>query len=304
MIAQRKGNPTLEILTAAARGSYGVLAVIVYNVEQLTALVRAAEAKRSPLIIQLFPSTLIQLPSLVFAVSAAAKIASVPISVHLDHAQDEAQIRQCIEESPFDSIMVDMSHYEKEENLSKTRELAKLCHANGIAVEAESGRINGDEDGIAGTGNLEGLEYSQTLLSYRNADDILELLTTAADVEDFIEVEIDMLAPSVGNIHGDYGARGPHLDMARLSSISHQLKGRAELVLHGTNDFEPELTKECIRAGVTKININKLILQCWNDHLAANAHKFSVTRLIDGGIAVLQPEIERWMDIVGSSGKA
>jgi fructose-bisphosphate aldolase, class II len=52
--------------------------------------------------------------------------------------------------------MVDMSHYEHEENLSKTRELAQLCHAKGIAVEAECGRINGGEDGIADTGDLQG----------------------------------------------------------------------------------------------------------------------------------------------------
>ena len=97
-----------------------------------------------------------------FAASAAAKAASVPISVHLDHVQDEAQIRECIEKYPFDSIMVDMSHYEKQENLSKTRELAKLCHEKGIAVEAESGRINGDEDGMAGTGDLESMSVFRT----------------------------------------------------------------------------------------------------------------------------------------------
>lgn len=57
---------------------------------------------------------------------------------------------------PVDSIMVDMSHYDQANNLEKTRILAKECHQHGIAVEAESGRINGGEDGIADTGNLEG----------------------------------------------------------------------------------------------------------------------------------------------------
>ena len=52
--------------------------------------------------------------------------------------------------------MVDMSHYEEAENLEKTERLTKECHAKGIAVEAESGRINGGEDGIADTGDLEG----------------------------------------------------------------------------------------------------------------------------------------------------
>lgn len=156
MISKIHSNKTLAILDAAAQGSYGVLAAIAYNVEHITALVRAAEAAQSPLILQLFPSTLTQLPSLVWAASAAAKNASVPISLHLDHAQDEDQIRQTVKHLPFDSIMVDMSHYEHHENLQKTKELATLCHEKGIAVEAESGRINGGEDGIADTGELEG----------------------------------------------------------------------------------------------------------------------------------------------------
>lgn len=128
-----------------------------YNVEQLTALVRAAEAKRSPLIIQLFPSTLKQLPTLAFAAAAAVTQASVPLSLHIDHAQDADHIREIIATLPVDSVMVDMSHYEEAENLEKTKVLAKECHAKGIAVEAESGRINGGEDGIADTGDLEGI---------------------------------------------------------------------------------------------------------------------------------------------------
>jgi len=53
--------------------------------------------------------------------------------------------------------MVDMSHYDEEQNLEKTRILAKECHDKGIAVEAESGRIEGGEDGIADTEGLEGI---------------------------------------------------------------------------------------------------------------------------------------------------
>jgi fructose/tagatose bisphosphate aldolase len=45
--------------------------------------------------------------------------------------------------------MVDMSHYEKEENLQLTKELTEYCHARGIITEAEPGRINGGEDGVA-----------------------------------------------------------------------------------------------------------------------------------------------------------
>lgn len=58
--------------------------------------------------------------------------------------------------------MVDMSHYEKEENLQLTKELTEYCHARGIITEAEPGRINGGEDGVAVSGSLLIIAYCQT----------------------------------------------------------------------------------------------------------------------------------------------
>lgn len=98
---------------------------------------------------------------------------------------------------PFDSIMVDMSHYEKAENLWRTRELVEYCHARGIATEAEPGRIEGGEDGVADTVDMEGL------------------LTSAEEVEEFIGTGVDFLAPAIGNVHGEYGPKGPNLDWKR-----------------------------------------------------------------------------------------
>ncbi|KAH8879768.1 aldolase [Thozetella sp. PMI_491] len=278
-------NRTLEILKDATKGKYGVLAAVAYNIEQLTALVRAAERKRSPLILLLFPSTVKQLPTLAWAARAAIESATVPLSLHLDHAQDESQIREIAVKLPFDSIMVDMSHYDHDENLAKTKVLAKVCHERGIAVEAESGRINGGEDGIADTGELEAL------------------LTTPSEVEDFLGANIDLLAPSIGNIHGDYGPRGPQLDYDRLDKITEQVGGRVLMALHGTNDFTPEIMHRCIEGGAVKLNVNKLLLEVWHNHLRANAHLPQV-QLIDEGMDVLQAEVERWMDVVGSSGRA
>ncbi|KAL0933912.1 fructose-bisphosphate aldolase [Colletotrichum truncatum] len=278
-------NRTIQILQAAKAGNYGVLAAISYNIEHLTALVRAAEAKRSPLILLLFPSTVEQLPTLAWAAAAAVKSATVPLSLHLDHAQNEAQIRDVAAKLPFDSIMVDMSHYDHEENLAKTKVLTRVCHERGIAVEAESGRINGGEEGIADTGDLEAL------------------FTTPSEVEDFIAAEIDLLAPSVGNIHGDYGPAGPQLDYERLSAVNKQIEGRVLMALHGTNDFSQEVMSKCISNGALKLNVNKLLLESWNEHLKHNAHK-PLTQLMDDGMDILQAETERWMDFCGSSGKA
>jgi fructose-bisphosphate aldolase class II len=88
-----------------------------------------------------------------------------------------------------------------------------------------------------------------------------------------------------------------------LHGVFKAIKGRVRLVLHGTNDFDACLTQDCIKAGVTKVNVNKLVLDGWHDNLRANATR-PLTELMDTGIEILAKEMEGWMDIVGSSGKA
>ncbi|KAF4341195.1 NAD(P)-binding domain protein [Fusarium beomiforme] len=155
-------------------------------------------------------------------------------------AQDQAIIRHAADNLPFDSTMVDMSHYEIEENLFKTKELISCCHARGIATEAESGRIEGGEDGIADTADLEGA------------------LTTDEQVEDFIATGIDFLAPALGNAHGEYGKRGLVLEFDRFARQNPlKVNARVRVVLHGTNDFPEYIMKACINSGVSKINVNK-----------------------------------------------
>jgi fructose-bisphosphate aldolase class II len=80
-------NGTIQILKAARKGKYGVIAAIAYNLEQIYGLIRAAEEARSPLIIQFFPWAITFWDGLlVRAAAEAASRASVPISIHLDHA--------------------------------------------------------------------------------------------------------------------------------------------------------------------------------------------------------------------------
>lgn len=127
----------------------------------------------------------------------AAQRASVPISIHLDHAQPEDIIKREAD-MPFDSIMVDMSHYEKKLNLKKTRELVRYCNERQKATEAEPGRIEGGEDGVMITQGLEAC------------------MTTPEEVDEFVNTGVDVLAPASGNVHGEYGPRGPKLDFERL----------------------------------------------------------------------------------------
>lgn len=140
-----------------------------------------------------------------------------------------------------------------------------------------------------------------------DATSIIALFTAPSDVEDFLSANIDILAPSIGNIHGDYGPDGPaegQLHFDRLESINKQINGRVQIALHGTNDFPPEVMKRCIRSGAIKLNVNKLILEVWNVFLKENAAKMSLVQLIDEGMKILEEETGRWMDICGSSGKA
>ena len=87
------------------------------------------------------------------------------------------------------------------------------------ATEAEPGRIEGGEDGIADTA------------------DLAAVLTTAEDVEDFHATGVDFLAPAFGNVHGEYGPKGPQLDYPRLDAIRQAINGRLMIAMHGTNDF-------------------------------------------------------------------
>ncbi|KAJ6000464.1 fructose-bisphosphate aldolase [Penicillium waksmanii] len=282
----KNANCHTRILRDAENGHYGVIAAIAYNIEQILGLVKAAETARSPLIIQFFPWAIESTDGLLIrAATDAAKRSSVPISIHLDHAQSPAIIKRAAE-LPFDSIMVDMSHYEKEENLQKTRELVQYCNEREKATEAEPGRIEGGEDGVMDTAGLQAC------------------MTTAEEADEFIDTGVDVLAPSFGNVHGEYGPRGPQLDFDRFEKVKAQANGRINLALHGTNGFAPELMKRCVAAGVTKINVNRLVLDDYYDHLHANVGKMPHTQLIEEGIQKVTDLTIKWMEICGSAGKA
>lgn len=188
-------------------------------------------------------------------------------------------------EDGFDSIMCDMSHYDKEENLRLTKELVGYCHDRGIAAEAEPGRIEGGEDGVAETADLGGV------------------LTTPEEAEEFVATGIEMLAPAFGNVHGNYGPRGIQLEYDRLQSIYDKVGDRVELVLHGADPFTEEIFKKCIAGGVTKVNINKGM----NKHYAAVQEEMRgkpLTSVIEAGTKRMQDAIETYMQQLGSAGKA
>lgn len=90
----------------------------------------------------------------------------------------------------------------------------------------------------------------------------------------------------------------------RLSQIRTLANKRVRLVLHGTNGFAPDLMKRCVEAGVTKINVNRLVLDDYYEHLNANVGKIPHTQLIEEGIEKVTQLTMKWMEICGSAGKA
>lgn len=280
-----QNNRAIAILDAAAKGKYGVPAVVVYNLEGVIATIRAAEKKRSPAMLLLFPWALTYASSHLATLCAnAARAASVPVTLHMDHAQTPDSIRHAADLGVFDSIMVDMSHYEKAENLALTKELAAYCHERGIAVEAEPGRIEGGEDGVKDTGALEGM------------------LTSVEEAGEFVATGIDWLAPAFGNVHGSYGSRGIVLEHDRLEAIHAALGGKVRLVLHGTDGFDERIYRRCIEGGITKVNINGVVNK---PYLALQREGgLGLTDLMDKGTDIMQAAVELCIDQLGSAGKA
>lgn len=76
------------------------------------------------------------------------------------------------------------------------------------------------------------------------------------------------------------------------------------MVLHGTNEFPPDIMAKCIERGVTRINANKLVLSEYNDFIAQKTGKIPLTQVIEDGTTIIQKQMEFWMDHIKSSGKA
>ncbi|KAL8943093.1 MAG: hypothetical protein Q9216_001293 [Gyalolechia sp. 2 TL-2023] len=286
-MATMKDNKAIKMLNEARRGHYGIVGACCYNMEGIIATVRAAEAKRSPAMILLFPWAMHYGENLLVNLAAdACRSASVPVTLHMDHAQDPDIIRRAADTGKFDSIMVDMSHYEKEENLSRTKELVNYCHDRGIATEAEPGRIEGGEDGVKDTADLQGM------------------LTSPKEAQEFVDTGISWLAPAFGNVHGSYGPRGIQLDYDRLDGIDKQVGEKVQMVLHGTDGFTKEIYDRCISHGITKVNINKIMNKELAQVQKEKAGKVALSQVIEEGTTAMQRAVEEMMDMLRSSAKA
>lgn len=90
----------------------------------------------------------------------------------------------------------------------------------------------------------------------------------------------------------------------RLEAVRKEVNGRVRLAMHGTNGISEEITRECIKHGISKINVNKSVWRNYLSHLKANASTMPLTKLMEEGVEAAQRLLEWQIDVCGSSGKA
>lgn len=277
--------PTLELLQAAQAASYAVGAFNVYNLEGVKAVITAAEAERSPVMLQVHPSALKFAGTPLLALClAAAQQAGVPVAVHLDHSTSEKEINTAFN-AGLKSVMADGSHLTYPENLAFTRAVVLAARMLGAAVEAELGRLSGTEDGL-------------TVPEYE------ALLTDPEQAQAFVtETGIDALAVCIGNVHGHYRGE-PKLDFDRLARIREKVS--VPLVLHGASGLPAEMIRESIRLGVSKFNVNTEVREAYLQALKT-AFQLPKTpdllQLMDTGVSAMQEIIREKITLFGSAGK-
>lgn len=280
-------NATLPALLRAAReGGYALGAFNVYNLEGARAVVAAAEAARSPALLQLLPGAIRHGgPSLVALCLAAAREAAVPMAVHLDHSASPDEVRSALD-AGIPSIMADGSERPYAENVDFTRDMAALAHGRGAAVEAELGRLTGTEDGMA-------------------VADVEAKMTDPAQAADFVaRTGIDALAVCVGNAHGRYRGE-PRLDFDRLAAIRKAVQ--VPLVLHGASGLPAAAVGRAIELGVCKFNVNTEVREAYVGALRERSVAVPSPDLLDlmrGAVAAMQAVVVAKLRLFGSAGRA
>lgn len=231
-----------DILPAAELVGYAVGSFSPRYTAMIRPVVKAAQAARSPLIVQISENEFgwYQVTPEAFAQTFYTILdeedITVPVVLHLDHTRNLETIYKAIE-AGFSSVMMDASSKVLEENIRLTRQAVSYAHPRGVSVEGELGRI-GTADFI-------------------ETDTDEELYTNPIEAQRFVEeTQTDALAVSVGTAHGVYTVRLPKIDLNRLSQI--RTLTRVHLVLHGGSGVPADMVKAAIHlpgGGISKVNI-------------------------------------------------
>lgn len=223
-----------EIMGMAETNGWAIGAFNTPNLECLIAVLNAAEELKLPVIIShaelhepVAPLSIIG-PIMV----DAAKKATVPVCVHLDHCETLNYMQQALEMG-FTGVMYDGSSLSYEDNVKNTCIAVSIAKKYGASVEAEIGQLASREDGTEANGS--GPVYTDPELAAKFCT----------------ETGIDALAPSFGTAHGIYKSK-PILDLNRVKEIA-EITG-LPLVMHGGSGVSDDDYREAIRNGIRKIN--------------------------------------------------
>ncbi|GED16264.1 fructose-bisphosphate aldolase [Aneurinibacillus migulanus] len=228
-----------DMLNKAVEGKYAVGQFNLNNLEFTQAILQAAEEEKSPVILGVsegaarYMGGFKLVVAIVQALMEEYKI-TVPVAIHLDHG---SSFEKCVEaiHAGFTSVMIDGSHHPLEENIALTKRVVDVAHALGVSVEAELGRIGGQEDDLI-------------------VQDAEAAYAIPAECDKLVrETGVDCFAPALGSVHGPYKGE-PNLGFDRMEEVM-KLTG-VPLVLHGGTGIPTKDIQRAISLGTAKINVN------------------------------------------------
>lgn len=276
-----------EMLLAAQREGYAVPAFNVHNLETVQVVAETAAAMSSPVILAGTPGTFSYAGTdyLISICQEAARKYRIPLALHLDHHEGLLDIETKVH-AGIRSVMIDASHFPLSENIDKVREIVRICHAFDASVEAELGRLGGQEDD-------------------RVVEESDSFFTDPIVARHFVEsTRIDSLAVAIGSAHGLYQGE-PKLDFSRLGKIRQQVD--VPLVLHGASGIPEKMIHQAIKLGICKVNVATelkiafadAVKQYFSDHPEANDPR----KYIVPGKEAMQKVVEEKIRICGSAGR-
>ncbi len=232
-----------KMLIDAKNGKYAVGQFNINNLEWTKAILEVAEEMKSPVILGVsegaarYMGGYDAVVGMVKGLDKALKI-SVPVAIHLDHGQTVESAKAAID-AGFTSVMYDGSEHSIEENVNNSKLVVEYAAKFNVSVEAEVGTVGGEEDGVVG-----GVRYAS-----------LEECVKIAK-----EAKIDMLAASLGSVHGHYQGE-PNLGFKEMLEYSQATD--LPLVLHGGSGIPSDMIKKAIESGEAKINVNTEIQEAF-----------------------------------------
>ncbi|QRN41608.1 MAG: fructose-bisphosphate aldolase class II [Neisseriaceae bacterium] len=270
-----------QLLDHAADNNYGLPAFNVNNLEQMRAIMEAANEVNAPVIVQASAGARKYAGSRFLAhliMAATEEFPHIPLVMHQDHGSSPMVCQQAIQLG-FSSVMMDGSLKEDAKtpsdydyNVNVTKTVVNFAHACGVSVEGEIGCIGNIETGLAGEEDGVG---AQGILSRDR------LLTDVEEAAQFVkDTGLDALAIAIGTSHGAYKfSRQPDGEILKIDRIKeiHQRLPNTHLVMHGSSSVPQEWLKiinehggeipetygvpveeivEGIKNGVRKVNID------------------------------------------------